>query len=426
MSGYLDPLLGTTLPNIARGAWDGVSQHYELIKILKGKGSIEYDVEGGSDGASLNSTTYELSGSIEAGRYQPTISAPGMDISSLYQPKKRHTRWLGSFGELVNAVPIDRGAMRRNKGSTLVDLSKTEIPAMIRDTLTGTNGLAHQLMQMIAPAYAGSGLPFYGLPSLLPGNGYDGAAAVSLSTAITAWDLEGFTPPAGTGSGTQTGSVPADTDTEVCVNGNTYANYLGLPLKPGAISGVDAAEWDAWTPTLVNANATIWTGTADQPSLAIEKFLMYMVGRLSRFGSDPMKRPDVGMLDKTYFQYLGALKASRETIFVSSDKKGTAVPDSGYPVDAIFHAGIKWIHDVLMPASTAYAFPSEQMKLKIQPLYRGLEQGNPLKVSGEDAGVIETEVVQDPIRRQWLVNATIPGQAICCPRYFGRASAYSA
>ena len=117
MSGYLDPLLGTTLPNIARGAWDGVSQHFELLKALKQKGSIEYDCTGGSDGSTLNSSTYELSGSIEAGRYQPTISAPGADISALYAPKKRHTRWTGNFGEIVNAVPIDRGALRRNKGS---------------------------------------------------------------------------------------------------------------------------------------------------------------------------------------------------------------------------------------------------------------------------------------------------------------------
>jgi hypothetical protein len=428
MSGYLDPLLGTTLPNVARGAWDGVSQHFELLKNIKQKGGIEYDVEGGSDGSTLNSTTYELSGSIEAGRYQPTISAPGMDIAGLYQPKKRHTRWTGVFGEIVNAVPIDRGALRRNKGSQLVDLSKTEVPAMIRDTLVGTNGLTHQMLQMIEPAYAGGGLPMYGLPSLLPGNGYDGSAAVTMATAITAWDIEGFTPPTTTGSaGTLTGVAPADTDLEVAINGNTYANYLGLSLEPGALSSaVDGAEWDAWTPTLVNANATGWTGTNDDPDDAVEKFLQYLVFRMSRFGSDPSKKPDFGILDRTYFNYLGAKKASRETIFVSSDKKGVSVPDSGYPVDKILHAGIAWCWDVQMPASTGYCFASGQMKLKVQPLYRGLEQGNPLKLSGEDAGVIETEVVQDPIRRQWLVNATLPGQLICNPRYFGRVSAYSA
>lgn len=426
MSGYLDPLLGTTLPNIARGAWDGVSQHNEFYKALKGKGSVEYDVAGASDGSTLNGGAYELSGTIEAGRYQPSISAPGTDISALYAPKKRATRWTGNFGEIVNAVPIDRGALRRNKGSQLMDLSKTEIPAMIRDTIQGTNGLTHQLLQMQAQAYGGTGLPMNGLPSLLPGNAYDGSAAITMASAITAWDLEGFTPPTNSGSGTQTSAAPADTDTEVCVNGNTYSTYLGLSLKPGAIAGVDAALWDAWCPTLVNANATVWTGTADQPSLAIEKFLQYLVFRLSRFGSDTGKKPDFGILDMTYFTYLGALKASRETVFITDKKRDTSVPDMGYPVDAIYHAGVKWVHDVNMPTTTAYCFATEQFKLKIQPLYRGLEQGNPLKVSGEDAGIIETEIVQDPIRRQWLCNATLPGQAICCPRYFGRASGYSA
>ncbi len=426
MSGSQDILLGTTLPNIARGAWDGVSAYHELYKALQAKGSIEYDVEGGSDGSTLNSTSYELSGSIEAGRIQPSISSPGKDISSLYQAKKRFARWVATFGEIVNAIPLDRGALRRNKGSQIVDLSKSEIPAMLRDLIEGTNGLTHQILQLAQPVYAGTDLPMYGLPSLLPGNGYTGSAAYALSTAITDWDLEGFAPPTTAGSnGTLSGSAVADTDAEAAIgNAPTYQNYLGLSMKQGALS-VDGAQWDAWSPTLVNSSATQWTGTADQTSLAMEKALSYMVFRLSRFGMDPSKRPNVGLLDALFFQYLGQLKASRETIFVTDKKRDTTVADTGYPVDAIYHAGVKWTPEVNMPASTAYAFPAERMKLKVQPLYRGLDSGNPLQTSGADAGIIEVEVVPDPTRRQWLCNGTLPAQVICEPRYFGRMSPYS-
>jgi hypothetical protein len=89
------------------------------------------------------------------------------------------------------------------------------------------------------------------------------------------------------------------------------------------------------------------------------------------------------------------------------------------------HAGVRWFWDENMPVDTAYAYPAAQLKLKVQPLYRDLEDGNPLKVSGEDAGILETEITRDPNRRQWLASATCPAQLIACPRYFGRASKYS-
>lgn len=436
MSGSQDPIAATTLANVARGAWDGVSANYPVFQEIKKAGGVEYDVAGGSDGSQLNSSTYELSGAIEAGRQHPSISAPGTDISALYVHKQRHKRWTGSFGEIVNGQAFDRGAMRRNKGSQIVDLSKTELPSMVKDTIVGTNGLAHQILQMNASVCAATGLPIYGLPTLLPGNGYDGVntynmgalstgASATTGTASGDYALQGFTAPTGSGSGTLTGAIPASTDKEVAIT-STSLTYLGLPLKPGAITGVDSAQWDAWTPTLVNTAASGWTGTAQDEDDAIEKFLSYLVFRLSRFSSsDKSKLPNVGLLDRNFFEYLGAKKSSRETIFVTPDQKSPIVPDTSWPVHFIFHAGVRWFWDENMPVDTAYCYSAQQMKLKVQPLYRDLEQGNPLKVSGEDAGILETEITRDPNRRQWLASATFPGQLICSPRYFGRASKYS-
>lgn len=433
MPGYMEPIAPTTLANVGRGAWDGVSQNNPLFGELKKAGSVEYDVQGGSDGSTLNSSTYELSGTIEAGRYQPIVSAPGIDVSAEYAPKTRFKRWTGSFGEIFNGTVFDRGALRRNQGSQITDLSKTEIPAMVRDTIVAAGGLQWQILQMQATAYAGNRLPVYGLPTFLPGNASTISAAnvvsaYAMATAISDYDLEGWTPPTtGSGSGTLTGSGPADTDKEIAIGGGpTYQNYLGLSLKPGALTGVDNAEFDAWTPTLVNSSFTGWTGTADDEANSIEKFLSYAIFRGSRFSnSDKNKRPNMGILDRTFFEYLGARKAARETVFVSDTKRSVDVADTGYPTDKIFHQGISWCWDENMPAETAYCMNSAQMKLKVQPLYKGLEDGNPLSVGGEDAGILEVEITRDPGRRQWLVGATFPGQLICNPRYFVRVSNYS-
>lgn len=432
MPGSQDPIAPTTLANVARGAWDGVSQNNPLFAEVKRAGSVEYDVQGGSDGSTLNSSSYELSGSIEAGRYAPITSAPGMDISAQYVARTRFKRWTSSFGEITSGTIFDRGAFRRNQGSQLVDLSKTEIPAVIRDTIVANGGLAWNILQNNSTVYSGTGLPIHGLPTLLPGNGayYNSSNTLTtyaMSVAIADYDLEGYTPPTGTGNGTLTGSAPADTDKEVAIGGSpTYQNYLGLSMKRGAITGVDNLEFDAWSPTLVNSSYTSWTGTNDDEANAVEKFLQYAVFRGSRFsGSDRTKMPNIGFLDRTFFEYLGARKSARETIFISPDKKDTNVPDTGYPVRAIPHAGIMWYWDENMPSETAYCFNTSQMKLKVQPLFKGLMTGNPLKVSGEDAGILETALVQDEIRRQWLFNATFPGQLICCPRYFVRVSNYS-
>jgi hypothetical protein len=182
MASTQDVISPVTLANVARGAWDGASQNNPLFGELKKKGTIEYDVEGGSDGSSLNSATYELSGTIEAGRYRPFISAPGMDISSQYVARTRFKRWSGNFGEICAAVPFDRGALRRNQGSSIVDLSKTEIPALFRDTIVADSGLAWQILQMNSTVYSGNGLPIHGLPTFLPGNGSTVSSANVVST----------------------------------------------------------------------------------------------------------------------------------------------------------------------------------------------------------------------------------------------------
>jgi hypothetical protein len=63
----------------------------------------------------------------------------------------------------------------------------------------------------------------------------------------------------------------------------------------------------------------------------------------------------------------------------------------------------------------------------VQPLYKSLDSNSPspLTVSGEDAGILETAITWDPVRRQWIITCTFPGQLKFHPRYQVRAGEYA-
>lgn len=396
MPGFLDPQTPVTIANYARGAWDGVTRNHRVMRDLKAKGQISY-----------NETGEEVQGPVEAGRHRPIVSAPGMDLSEYFQPRVRHARYTLPWGEIANATVLDRGMLRRNSGKeALVKLSDTEIPAMIRDTLTQTDGLIHQFLNQDGNGYSGSGLPMYGLPSCLLGPG----------TA----SLEGFDPD----TGASTGVAAAATDREVCSGGSD--TYAGLSLAPGGLTGVDNVEYDAWMPTLVNAASSGFPGTG--VSGKILESLQYLVTRMNRFSSsDPSKMPDWGVLSRDYHVYLGEALAAKQTVYVQNDQRQVSTPNLGYNPHTLPHAGVEWIWDDNMPASSGYLLNLNAVELKIQPLYADQENGAPFKVdSPEDAGIIETNVNFDWIRRQYVVSATIPGQFCLFPRYLGRIGSYAA
>lgn len=390
MSGIFDALTPTTIANFARGAWDGISINCWALAEMKRAGAFLYDVGGDS-----------LTGPIEAGRYQPTITAPGQDLSALFAPKVRHARWNFSWGEVANALVIDNGMLRRNSGDqALVRLRDTELPAMFRDTLIGTNGLVHQFYNQNGSTYAGQGLPFYGLPSFLVPTGTSNLNGFNRATKAL------------------TGSGPAATDREVALttSGQTYG---GLSLAPNGLGGIDGLQYDAWMPTMVNATSTAWNGSASA-SANIERSLQYLVNAMSRFGqNDPSIQPRFGVLDREYYNFLGDLKSSRETVFVTNTNKDNEVPDTGYkPTAGIMHAGILWRWDELMPSQTAYLGAPGKMKFHVQPLYKNMES-SPLRVSGEEAGIMESAIDYDVVRRGYLASTTIPGQFVFEPRYWG-------
>ena len=410
MAGPLELLPNTTIANYAYGAWDGVTQNNACFALFKDQAMWDYD-QGGIN----------VQGPVEAGRINPIISAPGQDLTQYLTPKQRWLLYTMPWGEITNPFVVDLGALRRNSGpQALVKIRETEIPASIRDVLYADGGLWHQILQqnIAAPTGTGAltGLPMGGLPSLL--------------LAPSSTDLRGED------NNVYSGSAVTAANRGACP-GTGSQTYAGLSMAPvgsngastGGLPGVDGVERDAWTPGLVNTTSTAWSGSANVASNVLI-WAQYAVNRARRISaSDPTKRPSVGIMSYDHFQFLGIAVANKQTIMVTGQgNKSTAVqnPSLGVMDDAIPHAGLLWRWDENMPAATSYVLNFKQSFGKIQPLFAGIEgNGNPLKKSGEDAGIIEVAQTYDPIRRQWLITSTIPGQVIFNPRYQVRCGAYA-
>lgn len=407
MSGPLDPLVSTTIAYYAKTAWDALKNNFVVWALLKEQGKMKYDCSGDP-----------LIGPVEAGRYRPIVSAPGLDITDQVVTRVRHIRYNFPWAELLNATFIDRGLLRRNQGDAgLVDLSQTEIPALVRDLLIGPGvasasnpqgSLAWNILNTNYNSYTGGGLPCYGLPSFLLAPGATGVVGYNPDT------------------GTATGIAPAAADREA-VPTSSSQTYGGLTMGLSGLS-VENVEPDAWTPTLVNLGSSVWTGTQQDYANAMFKALNHTVTRACRFdNSNESYRANFGLLDSAYFRYLGDALASRQTIYMSPQNDNAIVdPNLGYTnSNRLRHANTWFYYDKNMPANTGYLLNSNQMELCFQKVYDDQFGNSPLgTATGEDKGVIEMNVNFDPMKRGYIVTGTVPYQLKCSPRYFARLGNY--
>ncbi len=408
MSGPLDPLVATTIAYYARDIFDGIKENFAFWPIFKQQGTISYD-HGGDP----------IIGVINAGRYTPVTSAPGMDLSALTTTQVRHVRYSFPFGEITVPGRLDRGLLRRNSGDeALVDLSKTELPQMINDLIIGPQvgttqegSLSWQILQQNYATYTGNGLPWYGLPSFL------------LQPAATG--LNGFNPDTGAVSG----NAPAATDRQV-VPTSSSQTYGGLTMAYNGLNGaVNRAEPDAWTPNLINLGATAWTGSSNQDALAFPNALNWAVQQACRFDStDPMYRGTFGLMDATYGRYLGEYIASKQTIYMQPVQDSAVdSPNLGYaPRNRFRHADLWHYIDKNMPAASHYTLNAQQMQVCFQKLFQDGVYPSPLEgIGGEDAGIVEPIVVLDPMTRSYVLSMTTAGQMKASPRYFSRIGNYN-
>ncbi|HEX3135035.1 MAG TPA: hypothetical protein VHX44_15830 [Planctomycetota bacterium] len=412
MAAPLDPLVSTTIAYYARDIFDGIKENTAFWPIFKQQGTITYD-HGGDP----------IIGVINAGRYSPVTSAPGMDLSALTTTQVRHVRYNIPFGEITVPGRLDRGLLRRNSSNeALVDLSKTEVPQMITDLITGPQvltaagvatgegSLSWNLLNQNYATYTGGGLPFYGFPSFL------------LQPAATG--LNGFNPDTKVVSG----GAPAAADREVIPTA-TSQTYGGLTMAyNGLNTAVNRAEPDAWTPTLVNLGSSVWTGTQQQYALAFPSALNWAVQRMCRFDSTQTTyRGDFGLMDTTYGRYLGEFLATKQTIYMQP-MQDSAIdsPNLGYaPRNRFRHADLWHYIDYNMPANSWYGINAEQMEVLFQKLFKDGWYPNPLDgVTGEDAGIIEPIAMLDPMTRSYVLSMTTAGQMKANVRYFARVGNY--
>ena len=412
MAAELDPLVSTTIAYYARDIFDGIKENTAFWPIFKGQGSITYD-HGGDP----------IIGVINAGRYSPITSAPGMDLSALSVTQIRHVRYNIPFGEITVPGRLGRGLLRRNSGEeALVDLSKTEIPQMIRDLIvgpqvltaagvaTGEGSLSWALLNMNYATYTGNGLPIYGFPSfLLP---------------VAATGLNGFNPDTKVVSG-----APAAAGDREVVPTATSQTYGALSMAyNGLNNAVNRAEPDAWTPTLVNLGSSVWTGTQQQYSTAFPLALNWAVQRMCRFDStDNAYRGDFGLMDQAYGRFLGEFIATKQTIYMQPMQTDAVdSPNLGYaPRNRFRHADLWHYIDYNMAANTWFGINAQQVEMCFQKLFKDGMYPSPLDgVSGEDAGIVEPICVLDPMTRSYVLSMTTAMQMKCNIRYFAAVRNY--
>jgi hypothetical protein len=409
MGGILDALPTTTIINYKYGAENSVIENNVVLKIFREKAKIKQQ-QGGTS----------LSGPIEAGRFAPFVSAPGEDMTAYVTPKQRWKLWTLDWADTRVATSVDLGLLRRNSGDqALVNIREVTIPNMWRDLLTNReNSLNGQMLNQNATLYSGTGLPFAGLATLLPGHD----SQQTYAQAVTNYDLEGFNPT----TGALTGAVPAVTDLEVAIGGApTYQNYAGLSLKYNALTGVDGLVPDAWQPTLVNQTATAWGTT--KPFLNATQ---YGIGRSARFNAnDSNFMPDIGIMDFTSFQAMGTEMTSIQQVYLTPNGNSTNKFGTGFKANnMLYHAGLWFTWDQSMKANTTFILNLTQACMWTQPkLHTYGDQPLPLnKNAGDtpDTELIEVHYTYDPSTIAWWIIGLVSGQFFFHPRYQVRIGKY--
>ena len=409
MAGIFDGLGATTINNYKKGAADEVVENNPFLSYLFKNGKIERQ-QGGS----------ALEGVIEAGLFTPTISSDGDDNSALFTNHVHDKRWVQQWAQSKVATSINFGEIRRNFGAqALVNTADVKIPRMFKAIMTnGDTSLNGLILNCNSAAYTGTGLPLDGLPTLLPG----ASTQHTVGQAVTAYDLEGFNPT----TGAVTGAVPAVTDLEVSVGGNSVLtpNYCGLSIKYGAITGVDGVKGDAWKGTMVNSEATTFGGN-------ILKYSQYTATRAARFaGMDTSYRPTFGVLNMTDYIAMGNAVQALQTVHLvpggdAVDKNGTGFKTSGM----IYHAGLWWYQDQTMKDGRGYVINANQANFRLQPILDTVEREaipTGMNTSGkvEHSDMIESHIHFDINRLALNCLAIVSGQMQFYPRYQACWDAY--
>lgn len=249
-------------------------------------------------------------------------------------------------------------------------------------------------------AYAGSDVPFYGLPTIF---GY-GAAA------------QDYDPDAQTTSG----AIGAG-DKEALPN----TTYCGVSTHPiNAITGVDDKANEATSPVLANWSSSAWTSAGTTFEDTSTRTLSHLILRLTR-GNGADERPNVGLMPQTmYLDFKAGLRA--ETNQQVDIAEQPTSPDAGmYPRLFINYEGVRFHMDRDTPTNTVYVLNSTKIWYRIFPQKpAGFKSGGDMRTSpikGKTTEMFAVSQAPDIDQGGHKVVAKQVAQLIANPRYQGAA-----
>lgn len=388
MASLQDVINPITITNYGRGYVDNVVMKFPFFRLLKKYGQIERNVGG-------TNFTWE----IEAGRHDPQIVSDDQDVSTYYTPRKRFAQPTLNWGQIAVFRRFGKGQLRQNYGpQALVNIRNTEIKTMFRDAFDAQNGLMWQWWNMNGGTYTGTGLPMYGMPSVM-------------SSGTITWS-----------STSQFGSFAA------------AGTYASLPLASGAMSAyVDGAQADAWTPSAINATAPVYANTGTAGFLGTDT-LPNCFGILSaawqqadRFsgGKNPDFRPDCFFLCQDWFRKLERALTGKQQFLLTQRTESDDEFGLGAYNDQLYHNGKPVYWDANMPDQQGFVLNFKQIGWKMQPRISAISADeSEMKADSDEDGEsgapndwFEIEQTYGDDRRTVRVSATLAGQLWMNPRY---------
>lgn len=207
--------------------------------------------------------------------------------------------------------------------------------------------------------------------------------------------------------------------TDTVVANDTYAGYS---TAPNGLTGVDGAESDAWSPSLVNQGSTNFSSWSNTTARKITQFAIAKTVK----GTRADQKPDFGLFNQDEWITLKDQVGNQERIMVGANNTDTAWGLGGdlyyIPID-----GVKIFWDSKVASGAKYILNSDQLELmflRIPNVDPNVKE--PHNKSHAKKDWFDVAVSYDGNRRALAITATMRCQLkICSPRFHTKIADFS-
>jgi hypothetical protein len=347
-----------TISHYFKGYWENTTNHRAALQALMKRGHIETGISGSN-----------LVWNFRAGRYETAAygDAESIDISRKNHYKQANLPW--AFITTSDGITRDEIALAQGEFA-LVRHEKEMLKNLTNDFETRVNA---DFLRKDGPASAGNVL--YGCPSFF----------------------------AHTSSGASSKTAAASD------------SYAGHSTALNGITGVDGAESNAWSPTIVNYTSTAFNGgsAATWEGQAL-KALTFAKDSIT-FGNKEEEQPDLVFVTGTMLSDVKNLITAQQRMVITTSP-GDAGPQGLGIVGSVQHDGLEIAKDVDMAAGEAYMLNFRQIWLECLPKV-SVENPGP-KLTGNKKPEYFEVLTEDDIRSNGiLVRVNLRAQFRFNPRY---------